>query len=196
MIISATRIRTASGHRPLADHVWRAEGNEEVIIIRGSELDLPAMVTSARRAGMRYAIRHLHVSPGEPMTDDEALEIVCDLAEEFGFHPAAAIVVRHEKPRRVAHDLITGAQGVPVHWHVLVPEVDPVTLRALDSSWMHPRHERIARAAELRLQHRVIKGRFNTSVLRALKARGEAKAALQLEEAGVRCLHLDSAASA
>jgi hypothetical protein len=185
MIIAATRITTRSGHRALADHVLRGSGNSEVAMLKGCEQDLADMVATARHAGRRYAIRHYHLSPGEPMCDTEALELVGRIATEFSFDAQAVVMVRHGKARRVAHDAMLGTQGYGEHWHVLVPEVDPVTLRVLDSSWMYPRHERLARETEIRLLHRPVKGRFNTVVTIALEKREDHRTARLLREAGL-----------
>jgi len=119
------------------------------------------------------------------MSESAAMELVKAIASEFGFDPATGVVVRHDKPRRDQYDLITGAQGAPVHWHLLVPEVDPVKRKVLDSRWMYPRHERLAREAEIRLQHKLIKGRFNTSVIQALHQRGDNREAQILVDAGL-----------
>lgn len=185
MIIGGTRVTTRSGHRLLADHVWRGGGNEAVTTLQGEEADLEDMVAVALHAGCRYAIRHLHLSPGEPVTDAEALDLVARIGAEFGFDPGTAVVVRHRKARRVGYDLMAGTQGYGVHWHLLVPEVDPVTLRVLDSRQMYPRHERLARDAEVRLLHRPVKGRHNAAVIGALEAAGDHVAARQLREAGL-----------
>ncbi len=185
MIIAGVRISTASGQEVLAQHVWRGAGNLDVLTVQGAESDLEDMVALARYAGHRYAIRHYHVSPGEPITDAEAMDLAAHIASEFGFDPCTAVIVRHHKVRRVAYDLMTGTQGFELHWHVLVPEVDAVTGRVLDSRNMFPRHERLARETELRLLHKPVKGRFNCSVIAALEARGDHQAAGRLREAGI-----------
>ncbi|WP_372623177.1 hypothetical protein [Falsiroseomonas sp.] len=143
------------------------------------------MVEMARAGRHPYAIRRFHISPGEPTTDTEARAVVTALAAEFGFDPEGAVLVRHRKRRRVKYDPILGTQGFEVHWHLIVPEVDPVTGRVLDSRWMYLRHELVARGAELRLLHQVTKGRFNTVVLAAFEARDDARSARRLREAGI-----------
>lgn len=185
MIIGATRIRSRSGHRALADHVWRGPGNAEVATLAGCEADLEDMVAAARAGGHPYAIRHVHISPGEPVTDAEAQEIVSALGAEFGFDCGAVVLVRHHKSRRARHDLMLGTRGHEQHWHLLVPEVDPITGKVLDSRWMRPRHERVARESELRLLHQPTKGRFNAAVLAALEASGDHASARRLREAGL-----------
>lgn len=186
MIIGATRIRTRSGHRALADHIWSGPGNIEIATIAGCAADLEDTVTIARAGRHRYAIRHFHISPGEPTSDAEAHEIVSALGAEFGFDCGAVVLVRHHKPRRARHDPMLGTQGNDQHWHVLVPEVDLITGKVLDSRWMRPRHERIAREAGLRLLHRPTKGPFNAAVIAALEASGDHAAARRLREAGLQ----------
>ncbi|WP_372623858.1 hypothetical protein [Falsiroseomonas sp.] len=143
------------------------------------------MVEMARAGRHPYAIRHFHISPGEPTTDAEAGAVVSALAAEFGFDPEGAVLVRHQKPRRTHHDPYLGTQGYDRHWHLMVPEIDPVTGRVLDSRWMYPRHERLARGAELSLLHRVTKGRFNTVVVAAFEKGDDARSARRLREAGI-----------
>jgi len=185
MIIGATRVRSASGHEDLANHIWRGDETEVVITLQGAEADLQDMVEVARNGGHPNAIRHFHLSPGEPMTDAEAFDLVGRIGAEFGFAAEGAVVVRHVKPRRTAHDPMFGTQGNEWHWHMLVPEVDPVTLRVLDSRQMFARHERLARDTELRLLHRVIKGRHNFAVIAAFEVRGDHQAVRRLRAAGI-----------
>ena len=154
MIIQATRVAAADGARALAAHVLRGRKNEHIELVRGCEDDLGDMVGDARAHGAKYAIRHYSISPEEPASREDALEIVADLAAEFGFDPGRAVVVEHRKPR-------AGGAGFELHWHAIAPEIDPVRRRVLDAHWMRPRHEKIARIAEIRLGHALVAGRWN-----------------------------------
>ena len=164
---------------------WRGTENTAIATLQGSEADLEDMDAAAKSSGHRYAVRHYHLSPGEPMNDAEALELVERLAAEFGFRFEAVVVVRHGKPRRTSYDAMMGGQGVDTHWHVLAPEVDQITGRVLDSRWMYLRHEFLARETELLLLHQIVKGRWNTCVGAELEARGEHQAASRLRAAGI-----------
>ncbi|WP_338666251.1 hypothetical protein VQH23_26500 (plasmid) [Pararoseomonas sp. SCSIO 73927] len=165
MIIKATRIKAASGAGAVAAHVLRGDANEEITVLQGSEADLHAAARDAIAAGRTYALRHYALSPGEAATRQDAEAILADLGAEFRFDPGAAMLVEHRKPR-------AGGRGHDTHWHALVPEVDPVSGRVLSSSWMRPRHERVARIAEARLGHALVPGRWNAAVARALQADG------------------------
>ncbi len=191
MIIAATRLTTATGHQAIAHHVLRGEGNEQIVLLRGSEDDLVDMFATARHAGARYAIRHYHLSPGDVMSDAGALSLVGQIADEFGFDPDATVVVRHEKPRAAAasglSSGIPGSGDVGYHWHLLAPEVDPITLRVMDSRNMSPRHEKLARLAELEHGHEVTQGCWNRAVLEHLQRGGpdQHAAAQRLDAAGL-----------
>ena len=195
MIISATRIRTSSGAGPVLNHVLRGDGNDAISVICGTEADVTDMVATARHAAAQYAIRHYVIAPAEQIGDLEAFDLLGDLATEFGFDPAAALLVRHDKARaatrlarRTGKPLLPEAERADVHWHALVGEVDPVTLRVLDSRHWRARHEKVARLAELRLGHGVVQGRWNRAVLDHLD-RGsteERRLADRLVAAGLR----------
>ncbi|MFL1461619.1 hypothetical protein ACI6QG_05415 [Roseococcus sp. DSY-14] len=195
MIIAATRIRSSSGARPVLDHVLRGDGNDAVTIIRGTEADVHEMAATARHAVATYAVRHFIIAPAKELNDADAADILQDLGNEFGFDPDAVLLVRHDKGRaatRSAHQ--TGAALPPaserpdVHWHALVGEVDPVTLRVLGSRNWRARHEKVSRLAELRLGQPVVQGRWNRAVLDHLD-RGDAvqrRLADRLVHAGLR----------
>lgn len=166
MIIKATRISTGSGAGAVAAHVLRGQKNEEIRLLQGSEAEMHAAMRDAEAAGAKYGLRHYKISPKEGMTSDDAREVLRDLAQEFGFEAERATLTEHRLAR-------AGGQGFDRHWHALVPEVDPVTGRVLDSSWMRPRHEKMARMAEERLGHALVPGRWNAAVQRQLEAEGQ-----------------------
>ncbi|MFL1462599.1 relaxase/mobilization nuclease domain-containing protein [Roseococcus sp. DSY-14] len=195
MIIAATRIRSSSGAGPVLDHVLRGDGNDRVAIVQGTEADVADMVATARHAGATYAVRHYTLSPAKELNDADATDILHALGTEFGFDPAAALLVRHDKgraatrlTRRTGAPLPPEAERADVHWHALVGEVDPVTLRVLDSRHWRARHEKVSRTAELRYGHPVVQGRWNRAVLDHLD-RGDAdqrRLADRLVAAGLR----------
>lgn len=178
MIITSSRIKARSGHRAVANHVLRGKDNEKVILLRGGEHQLADAVEDAREWKRQYAIRHFSISPQEPMTRKQLREVLDDLSAEFGFDPATATVVEHQKQRAdgQAHDR---------HWHILVPEVDALTGRCMSSSHTYARQEKLARVAEIRLGHTVTPGRHNRAVVNALRQEGRLEIAEKLEQAGI-----------
>lgn len=154
----------------------RGEKNEEIRLLQGSEAEMHAAMRDAEAAGAKYGLRHYKISPKEEMTTDDARLILADLGREFGFDADRATLIEHQKPR--AQD-----GGFDRHWHAIVPEVDPINGRVLDSHWMRPRHEKIARIAEARLGHEVVPGRFNAAVQRALADEGQHEIAERIQHA-------------
>lgn len=165
MIISASRIVTASGSATVGAHVFSGPKNRSITLVQGSRAELDDMVRDARDHGAKYSIRHFKVNPEEATTREEALAVVAALGREFGFDPGRAVTVEHEKRRQ-------GGAGFERHWHVMVPEVDPVRGRVLDASWMRARQEKVSRVAEIELAHHQVRGKWNRAVQAALRAEG------------------------
>ena len=165
MIIQSARLGVAVDLAALVRHVFAGPANEAITVLHGAAEDLGVMRRDAAAAGKKYAIRHVKISPEAATSRGEAARVMRDLAEEFGFAPERCVVVEHRKQR-------AGGSGYERHWHLLVPEWDPVRRRVLDSHWMRPRQEKIARQAELRLGHAPVTGRWNAAVARALEREG------------------------
>ena len=170
MIIQSARLRTDLDLSAVIRHVFDGPANEAIEPLYGAGDDLAAMVDDARSARKIYAIRHVKISPGEPMSRTDLGRLLYDLGAEFRFFPDRCVVVEHRKLR-------FGSSGYDRHWHVLVPEYDPVHRRVLSSHWMRPRQEKLARLAELRLGHRPVVGRWNAAVVRVLMNAGDSFAA-------------------
>ena len=170
MIISASRISTASGARVVGAHVFSGPKNQSITVVQGSRPELDDMVRDARDHGAKYSIRHFKVNPEEATTRDQALAVATALGREFGFDPGRAVMVEHEKRRQ-------GGKGFDRHWHLLVPEVDAVRGRVLDAHWMRARHEKVSRVAEIELGHHQVQGRWNKAVEAALRAEGRGELA-------------------
>ena len=175
MIIQAARLKVGVDLAALTRHIFAGPANEEIEPLYGGPDDLAAMVADAKAAGKTYAIRHLKVSPAAPMSRTDLGQLLCDLGSEFGFLPDRCVTIEHRKPR-------VGGAGYDRHWHVLVEEWDPVRRRVLSSHWMRPRHEKIARVAELRLGHAPVIGRWNAAVTQALSKAGDAPAAAEVSK--------------
>ena len=170
MIISASRIATASGSGAVGAHVFSGPKNESITVVQGARADLDDMMADARQHGAKYGIRHIKISPAEATTRDQALAVAAALGKEFGFDPGRGVLVEHEKRRQ-------GGAGFDRHWHLMVPEVDPVRGRVLDAHWMRARHEKVSRVAEIELGHHQVQGRWNKAVEAALRAEGRGELA-------------------
>jgi hypothetical protein len=180
VILKATRIAAASGPDAWIRHVLHGKENERISLVYGSEMDVRSAFEDARLAGSRYGIRHWTINPGEPCDRKAAERAVARLAREFGFDPRTTVIVEHQKRR-------ADGQGYDVHWHVAVPEYDPVRRRVLNSRWDRPRHEKIARILEAELGHQFTQGAHARAVAQALEAEGRNDVARALKDAG----HLD-----
>lgn len=178
MIIKATRISTASGHGAIANHVLRGKDNERITHLRGGEADLKAAFDDAEAWKRKKAIRHFAVNPAQKMTRKQANECLQLLAQEFGFDPQRAVVIEHQKPR-------ANEGGHNIHWHILAPEVDPITGATMGDSHMYARQEKIARICEVRFGHEITQGRHNRAVVHALEQEGQREIAEALKAAGI-----------
>jgi hypothetical protein len=156
--------------------VFRGDENESITLIQGVEKDAEDIFEDARRNGRQYAMRHFIISPAAETTRAEMMQIVHDLAKEFGFDIEAAVIVEHEKPR-------FGEEKFDRHWHVLIPDWHDGDGRVVDTSFNFPRQEKIARLAEWRLGHAFVQGAHHEAVVSALKRDGYRQAALALSAA-------------
>ncbi len=177
MILKSSRIASASGPDAWIRHVLHGRENEAIHLVYGSEFDVRSAFEDARLAGHRYGIRHWTINPGQSCDRKAAEQAVARLAQEFGFDPRTTVVVEHYKQR-------ADGQGFNVHWHVAVPEYDPVRRRVLDSRWDRPRHEKIARILEAELGHQLTRGAHARAVAAALEAEGRDDVARALKDAG------------
>lgn len=177
MIIQAERLLAKSaGCNSLVAHVFEGEQNEEVVVLRGGREDVADMFADAMAARRKFGVRHFKVSPREATSRGEALQMVDALAREFAFDASRCTIIEHAKRRARGPN----GQAHGRHWHVLVPEYDPVADRVLDSSWMRARHEKVARVTEIRLGHGLVTGRWGAAVERALLAEGRDDLAAQV----------------
>jgi hypothetical protein len=179
MIIQSSRLRTTLDLKKLVRHVFHGPANEDILTLMGTPDDLAAMRDDAAAAGKKFAIRHFKIAPEMATTIQQAAEVMKNLAGEFGFAAERAVVIQHKKQK-------AGRQGYDTHWHVLAPEWDPVRRRVLDSHWMRPRQEKIARQAEIAFGHAVVVGRWNAAVARTLAREGKAAEAAEIEKLAAR----------
>jgi hypothetical protein len=176
VIIKSVRVGSAASQRRFRDHLFRGAENDTVAILRGTEADITDLFADARRGGARYAVRHWIVAPHEAVTRDQARYVVDMLAKEFGFSASAAVIIEHQK-RRATGD------AFGTHWHVAVGECDPATGRVLSSSFDHPRHELVARRAEIAFGHQIVPGPHSRAVIERLRSQGHEEDASRVRAA-------------
>lgn len=165
MLIKSSRIRTASGAAPLLRHLGNAEDNEQVIAVQGTGQDLRDAVADAKRFGRTYCLRHWIIAPQIAIDTDKFRQCAQAITDEFGFDINAAFIVEHQKTRAVDN-------AAKRHWHVVVPEVDPISGRVLDNRNDYARHEKIARILETEFGHPITAGRHDKAVIASLRADG------------------------
>ena len=149
MIIVRSRKLASENPRAFLRHVFHGEGNERIRVFQGTEADVLDMVNDARAWRRDFAYRHFILAPKEMPAEGLFADAMAELAREFGFDPARAVAVGHQKPRH-------GLDGAPYHMHLLVPEFDTATGRVLDSSWDYARHEKVCRRLEARWGHAIV----------------------------------------
>ncbi len=174
MIIKSTRHSTGDSQSRILNHLVRGDENDRMQILRGTEADIADMFRDAARFKTAFAVRQFIISPAEAMTRDQALRVVHALGEEFRFDPERVFVVEHEKQRATE-------EAYPIHWHIVVPEVEAVTGRVLSSSNDYARQEKIARIAEYECGHEIVLGAHTKSVAEALRREGGIELAEKLE---------------
>ncbi|WP_417672327.1 relaxase/mobilization nuclease domain-containing protein [Roseibium sp.] len=161
MIIEGFRVPVGRKIRELQDHLFRGEENDEIHVLQGSEAQLDVAIRDAKAFDRTYSHRHFVVAPFEAVTREQAATIFNRLADEFSFDLSQATIVEHQKKRaeQVASDR---------HWHVMVPEVDPMTGDVMCSKHSYARHEKVARISEFELGHRLVIGAHHDAVVKAL----------------------------
>jgi len=162
MIIKRKRIKArGQALKRALRHIVDGEDNDAVTLVRGNMADLEDARADAIRFGREYAVRHWSLSPDKLITDEQITELVDRLCAEFGFDPERAVIWRHTKSRAID-------SGCNQHYHLCVPEVDPITGGVMSSSHDFARHEKIARSVELAWGHRTVPGPHMDAVVTAL----------------------------
>ena len=178
MIIKGERVITTRAAGPLVAHLLHGEENDAVAMVQGTEADIRSAFADARALGRKFALRHFIISPAVETSRADAMMVLGLLAREFTFELETAIVVEHAKPR------VAGAGAFGAHWHALVPEQDLATGRqTLSSKFSYLRNDKVARLAENRLGHPLVKSAHATAVIKALEYDGEIELAARLQEA-------------
>lgn len=167
MIIKSSRIiASKEGINATCKHVFEGKDNEEIIDLQGSAFDVKAMLGLAKAVQSKYAVRHLKIAPFEPITDEQAFEIVKLYCEEFKADETKAVIIRHQKPR-------ADPKASPYHYHVYLPEVmEDQDYKIMDSHFSKIREEKLARLIEIKFNHHPILGRHNVPIIKQLRKEG------------------------
>jgi hypothetical protein len=137
MIIQTSRISRTGGVAYLARHLFdKTTENELIEVLGGDRSALHDAQALAEVKRCKFAVRHLSISPGRPMSPAQLSAFIRSVDQEFGVGPdRPRLIVRHIKDGRA-------------HFHFAVAEVDPVTLRVLDCRNDYRRLEDLARRYE------------------------------------------------
>ncbi|MBY5736407.1 relaxase/mobilization nuclease domain-containing protein [Rhizobium leguminosarum] len=165
MIIKAIRFRTTSSVKRLISHLQNGDDNDNVEFLSGTATDIADMHQDALTKRSTYSIRHWIIAPHEATSRRQMREVLEMIAGEFGFDPARAVIIEHQKPR-------AASDAHSTHWHVLVGEIDPASGKVLRCSFDRIIHELVARWSEYKFGHRFIPGTHTKAVVAGLRKRG------------------------
>ncbi|WP_271620651.1 relaxase/mobilization nuclease domain-containing protein [Bradyrhizobium sp. CCBAU 51745] len=176
MIIKSKRIRArGSALKRAIAHIRDGEDNDYVLLVRGNLADLEDARGDALRFGKQYCVRHWILSPDQTITSAQREEAIDRLAAEFEFDPECIVVFEHTKDRAIE------GGGCAQHFHVLVPEVDPVSGRVMSSAHDYDRQSKIARVVEVAWGHHIVAAPRMQSIVAALEEEGDLKTAAALQ---------------
>ncbi|GAN69492.1 hypothetical protein [Acetobacter orleanensis] len=157
MIVKESRIRTKNGAGALTRHVLRGAKNEAIRVLTGSDWLMRDQMREAHREGLKYGLRHIAFNPDEAMTDDQLSDFAHRLCDELKANPEDLTLVIHQKDGST-------------HGHLILPEWQQNC--TLDSRFTWMRMEKIARLEEIRLGHRLVAGRHDRAIAKALRTEG------------------------
>jgi Relaxase/Mobilisation nuclease domain len=137
MIVQTTRISREGGVQYLARHLLdKLEENDRVEILAGDRMALHDAQVLADVKRCKFSLRHLSISPEKEMSPRQLADFIRAIDAEFKVGPQRPrLIVRHIKHGRA-------------HFHIVVAEVDPVSLRVLDCRNDFRRLEDLARRYE------------------------------------------------
>ena len=140
--------------------------NEKIIPLQGNAFQMQDMVFDAKNFGLKYGFHHFKISPEKTISREEAFKEFNEIAKEYGFNLDDAVIVEHKKPRATS-------ENSDVHWHVIVPHLNPRTGKALDIRNSYKRNEKLCRLSELRTGQTILNGKHNKSVIKQLQKEGK-----------------------
>ncbi len=164
MIIKTSRIPT--GHTNKIAQYLAAKGeNERVYWLCGHPDDIQVMGEISKLAGKAFSVRHVVLAPQVRLDHTQLAQVIKAYCQEYrvpNFSIRRLCLIKHMKPR-------ASMECTNVHWHLAIPETDPLSLRVLNSSFTRIRDEKLSRITELMLGHPIVPGRFTKQVFQVLK---------------------------
>jgi hypothetical protein len=172
---AASAVRTDVDHT--IEHFLNAAKNEYSACIQRTPQDLRDFMNDGKKRGHKYGARLFMVAPYRDMTREFLLTTALPLiARLFGFPASEAVVFEHGLERK-------GKAASGVHFHFAVSHADPVTGKVRDWGWSNAIVERGSRTLEDMTGEPIQLGRFQTAVIRAMRADGENELADRIEAA-------------
>lgn len=166
MIVKESRIRTKSGAGAIASHVLHGAKNEAIRVMSGSEWLLHDHMREAHREGLKYGLRHIAFNPDEAMTDEQLSAFARRLCDELHADPEHLTLVVHQKDGST-------------HGHLILPEWQQDHVLESRFTWM--RMEKVTRLEEIRLGHKLVAGRHDKAIAKALRKEGRHSEAEQVD---------------
>lgn len=147
-------------------HVLHGAKNEAIRVLAGSDWLMRDQMREAHREELKYGLRHIAFNPDDAMTDDQLSLFARRLCDELKADPEDLTLVIHQKDGTT-------------HGHLILPEWQQNCI--LDSRFTWMRMEKIARFEEIRLGHRLVAGRHDRAIAKALRKEGHHHEAEKVE---------------
>ncbi len=137
MIVQSTRISRAGGVRYIERHLLdKPAENDRIVVLVGDRAALKDALALANLKACKYAMRHLSISPEQPLDRAGLSDFLKMIDAEFKIGPdRPRLLVMHEKKGRQ-------------HFHLAVSEVDPISMKVLSCRNDFVRLEKLARHHE------------------------------------------------
>ncbi len=164
MIIKTSRVPTGHTNK-IAKYVAAKGENERVDWLCGHPDDIQIMGEISKLSGKAFSVRHVVLAPQVRLDHTQLAQVIKAYCQEYRVPDSSVrrlCLIRHVKPR-------ASTECTNVHWHLAIPETDPLSLRVLNSSFTRIRDEKLSRMSELMLGHPIVPGRFTKQVFEALK---------------------------
>lgn len=162
MIIKSTNITTSSKSGKIVHHlIGKVDENDSIETLWGSRADVDDAFTNSELANRKYGVKHFIISNLEEMTDEQFLQTIDALGQEFGFtRDNIKLAVIHGKDHH---------HGDGRHCHFLAETINPENGRNFDFKNYQQRQELISRKMELDNGFQLNKGRHNRYVFSRLE---------------------------
>lgn len=162
MNLNGSRISSGGAGGTVA-HVLNGENNETVEIICGDLDQMEELDQLAQVNGQKYGLRHFIINPEEGLAPEQWDRAIEMHKQEFGWGDREHVIVAHRKQR---------LDGSTVeHRHMLVEDADQLG-KILHIGHQFQRNEKLSRMMEVEFGHRLIKGKHNRAVIKALEKEG------------------------